>query len=118
MNRHQFSDETWSNIYAQLRLIPHTYTNNEVQIRQFVTAVHWIMRTGTPWRDLPKEFGNWNTIFKRFARWSDNGVWEQLHQAMIDEPDMEWLLLDSTVVRAHPCAAGAPQKTGVKKIKH
>jgi len=70
------------------------------------------MRTGTQWRDLPSEFGKWNTVFKRFARWSDKGVWDKLHQHFIEEPDMEWLLIDSTVVRAHPCAAGAPNKNG------
>ena len=112
MIRHQLSDRTWNRIYPKIRLIPRTYTNDEAKTRLFVTATHWIMTTGTPWRDLPAEFGNWNSIFKRFARWSDNGVWGKLHQALIEEPDMEWLLIDSTVVRAHPCAGGAPKKNG------
>jgi transposase len=70
------------------------------------------MRTGAQWRDVPDEFGKWNTIFKRFARWSDKGIWGKLHEHFIEEPDMEWLLIDSTVTRAHPCAAGAPKKNG------
>jgi len=70
------------------------------------------MRTGAQWRDLPEELGNWNAVFNRFGRWSYKGIWDKLHEHFIDEPDMEWLLLDSTVVRAHPCAAGAPKEHG------
>lgn len=70
------------------------------------------MRTGAPWRDLPTELGQWNAVFKRHGRWADKGVWQGLHTYFIDEPDMEWLLIDSTVVRAHPCAAGAPHAKG------
>ena len=70
------------------------------------------MRTGAQWRDLPSELGQSNAVFKRFARWSDQGVWTQMHEHFIEDPDREWLLIDSTVVRAHPCAAGAPQAKG------
>lgn len=62
--------------------------------------------------DLPAELGKGNSAFKRFARWSDKNVWGQLHELFIEDPDMEWFLLDSTVVRAHPCAAGARQVQG------
>lgn len=112
MIRHRLNDSTWSKIYACLKITPGIYIGNEDKSRIFVDAVHWIMRTGAQWRDLPDEFGEWNTIFKRFARWSDKEVWNNLHEHFIREPDMEWLLIDSTVTRAHPCAAGAPKKNG------
>lgn len=110
MARHRFNEQTWSKIYAELKRIPNIHVGNEKKSRNFVEGVHWILRTGAPWRDLPAEFGKWNSVFKRFGRWSDEEIWEQLHHRMIQEPDMEWLLIDSTVVRAHPSAAGAPRQ--------
>jgi transposase len=99
-------------MYSYLRLTPQIYTRNEQKTRMFVEAVYWVMRTGTPWRDLPSEFGKWNSVFNRYADWSDKGVWQKMVVHFSDDPDMEWLLLDSTIVRAHPCAAGAPKKNG------
>lgn len=112
MVRHRLADKTWKKVYPCLQMIPGIYTGDEEKTRQFVDAVHWIMCTGAPWDDLPAELGIGNTVFKRFGRWSDKNVWGQLHEQLIDDPDMEWLLLDSTVVRAHPCAAGAPKEKG------
>ena len=97
MIRHRLDDTTWQKIYLCLKATPGIYVGHEDQCRLFVDAVHWVMRTGAQWRDLPEEFGKWNTIFKRFARWSDKGIWNNLHESFIAEPDMEWLLIDSTV---------------------
>ena len=80
--------------------------------RMFVEAVLWIARAGTPWRDLPGIFGKWNSVFVRFNRWSEGGVWQRIFAALSDDPDFEYLILDSTIVRAHQHAAGA--KGGLK----
>lgn len=80
--------------------------------RLFVEAVLWIVRTGAPWRDLPEFFGAWNSALRRFSRWSAKGVWHRLFAVMADDPDFEYLILDSTIVRAHQHAAGA--KKGLK----
>ena len=66
-------------------------------------------KTGIQWRDLPDRFGKWDTAYHRFNEWCMRGVWQRVLAAVRD-PDLEWLLLDSTVVRAHPHAAGAQKK--------
>ena len=57
--------------------------------------------------DLPEVFGDWNSVFRRFSRWSQKGVWWRIFEAMADDPDFEYLIVDSTIVRAHQHAAGA-----------
>ena len=78
----------------------------------FVDAVLWLARAGAPWRDLPGEFGKWNSVFTRFRRWAKKGVWERIFNALVEDPDFEHLIIDSTIVRAHQHAAGA--KGGAK----
>ena len=80
--------------------------------RMFVEGVLWIARTGSPWRDLPPVFGAWNSVFIRFNRWSRGGVWRRIFAALSDDPDFEYAVIDSTIVRAHQHAAGA--KGGLK----
>jgi putative transposase len=75
--------------------------------RTVLNGILWKLRTGAPWRDLPEVFGHWNSVARRFSRWSAKGVWQRIFAAMADDPDFEYLILDSTIVRAHQHAAGA-----------
>lgn len=106
----QINDKQWSKIYTFLRQCPDVYAGNEADCRRFIDGVHWILRTGAQWRELPEKYGNWNSVYKRFARWGDKEIWQKMHQHFAHDPDMENLILDSTIVRAHPCAAGALKK--------
>ena len=75
--------------------------------RVFLDGVFWILRTGAPWRDLSECYGNWNSVFRRFCRWRDRGVWEKLLDSFVLEPDLEWLMIDASHIKAHHQAAGA-----------
>ena len=70
--------------------------------RLFINAVFWILRTGAPWRDLPSEYGDWKNTHRRFCRWRDKGIWEHILSRLMDMPDFEWLLIDSTCSRSIP----------------
>jgi transposase len=80
--------------------------------RLFVEAVLWRVRTGLPWRDLPDAFGRWNSVFRRFRRWAQGGVFERVFEAMRGTPDFEYALIDGTIVQVHQKATGA--KGGLK----
>ena len=75
--------------------------------RLFLEAVLWIARTGSPWRDLPPSFGNWNSVFKRFRDWVRAGVFRRMFDAVSDDPDMEYAMVDATIVRVHRHGQGA-----------
>ena len=118
MSQVELRDSQWSKIVPFLRSCPGVYVGQEAQCRGFVEAVLWQARTGAQWRLMPQEYGKWNGVYKRFERWCEKGVWERMHQHFIDDPDMEHVIIDSTVIRAHPCAAGASKKAVVKGRKH
>jgi putative transposase len=107
MDRLVLSDAQWQRISGQIIGDERSRGTSGRDNRMFVEAVLWIVRTGAPWRDLPEAFGNWNSTFRRFSRWSAKGVWNRIFAAMADDPDFEYLILDSTIVRAHQHAAGA-----------
>lgn len=107
MRRHELTDEQWEQISPYLPGKKGDPGRTGENNRQFVNAVTWLARTGAPWRDLPERFGKWNSVFQRYNRWCKRGVWKRLFEILGEEPDLEYLLLDSTIVRAHQHAAGA-----------
>ncbi len=76
--------------------------------RLFVEAVLWIARTGAPWRDLPPYYGHWHRVYVRYNRWSHKGIWEHIFKTVADDPDLEYLMVDGSIVRVHQ--HGAAQK--------
>lgn len=112
--RHEITDEAWIKIKDLLPGKRNDPGRTAADNRLFLNAVLWIARTGAPWRDLPERFGEWNSVFQRFNRWCKRGVWADVLKAW-KEPDLECLMLDSTVVRARQHAAGARRKKGGMK---
>ena len=84
--------------------------------RRFLNALLWLARSGARWRDLPEDrFGPYQTAKRRYYRWIDQGVFDRMFEAVADEPDLEWLAIDATIIRAQAQAAGGRIKRGALK---
>jgi len=106
MHSKDITENSWSKLFSILRTFPHLHLKNEELIKRFFDGVCWIWRSGTRWRNMPKEYGHWNSIYKRFCRWAKKGIWEHIFQGLIDQPDLEYVMIDATIVKAHMAAAG------------
>ena len=107
LHRHDLPDSVWEKLSPHLPGKTGDWGGVAKDNRLFVNAVLWVLRTGAPWRDLPAEYGGWSNTHRRFIRWRDKGIWENLLAQLIDEPDFEWLMLDGSHAKAHFHAAGA-----------
>lgn len=106
-NRHRIRDDQWEKIKDCLPGKKDDPGRTACDNRAFIEAVMWVAKTGAPWRDLPEELGSWNTVYQRFSRWSKKGVWQMIFNTLAVDCDTEWLMIDSSIVRAHQHAAGA-----------
>ena len=105
--RHDIGDRAWEKIRPYTIGEKGTRGGNARDTRQFINGVFWILRTGAPWRDLPETYGNWKNVHRRFCRWRDKGIWEKILEALVDDTDFEWLMIDASHVKVHPDATGA-----------
>ena len=112
MERFVLTDAQWAKMEAHCLGKPTDPGRSGSDNRRFVEAVLWIARTGSPWRDLPPCFGNWNTVFKRYRDWVKADVFARLFGACSDEPDMEYAMVDATIVKVHRHGQGS--KGGLK----
>lgn len=110
MGHTHLTDEQWKKIAQFLKSCPGIHFGVSARCRRFVEAVVWVSRSGAQWRFLPESYGKWNFVYKRYAGWCDRSVWQRMNEAFAVDADFQQLIIDSTVVRAHPCAAGAVKK--------
>jgi putative transposase len=118
--RKLITDAVWKQLAPALEVAKHSQAGApaETSEREFLEALLHLNRTGSPWRDLPAELGYWHAIYMRFRRWEARGIWPRLWKHLQAEPlaEARSLFLDSTTVRAHQHAAGAPKKTAPNRL--
>ena len=101
MNRDVLRDDQWEKIKDHLPGNAQSCGMTAKDNRLFLEAVLWIARTGSPWRDLPQRFGHWHRVYVRYNRWSKKGTWAKLAAIAAKDPDLEYLMIDGSVVRHH-----------------
>jgi len=112
LDRTCLSDEQWERVSPLLPGKIGDPGRSGADNRQFLEAILWMVRTGSPWRDLPDSYGNWNSIFQRFRRWAKKNVFDRIFQQLSGDPDFEYAMIDGTIVRVHQHGTGA--KGGLK----
>ena len=112
MDRFVLTDAQWAKMEPYCLGKPCDPGRSGENNRLFVEAVLWIARTGSPWRDLLPVFGNWSTAYTRYRDWAKADVFKKIFDAVSDDPDMEFALVDATIVKVHRHGQGA--KGGLK----
>ncbi len=105
VKRYELSDEQWQRIKGLLPGKAGDPGRTGADNRRFVNAVLWVLRSGAHWHDLPARYGKWKSVHKRFTRWARTGAWERVFDTLTAAPDNDYLMLDSSLVRAHQQAA-------------
>ncbi|EBV7133001.1 IS5-like element ISAba31 family transposase, partial [Salmonella enterica subsp. enterica serovar Braenderup] len=113
MPRTMLTDQHWQKLKVILRNLSIHHNSN---LRNFIEAILYRIRTGCPWRDIPCCFGHSNSIFKRFNRWSSSGKLLRLFKLLASCPDMEWIFIDGSHVRAHQHSAGIANQSISKSV--
>jgi transposase len=106
MNKEYINEAAWSKILNFLKSLKRIYIMSEASCKRFIEAIYWMSRTGAQWRELPRYYGLWNSVFHRFNEWSKKNIWDELLGYCAQDPDLENIMIDATIVRAHACAAG------------
>jgi transposase len=114
VKRYELSNEQWCRIEALLPGKKSDPGRTGSDNRLFVNGVLWVLRSGARWSDLPERYGRWKTIHKRFTRWAKNGVWERVFESLTGDPDNQYLMLDTTLIRAHQQAATGKGGTKIR----
>ena len=114
-SRKMISDEVWKQLEPAVKAAKHSRAGapGRMSDRDFLEALLYLNRTGCPWRDLPPSLGYWHAVYMKFRRWEARGVWKRLWNSLQSASFAQArdLFIDSTTVRAHQHAAGAPKKT-------
>ena len=103
--RYELSEAQWVRIAPLLAGKVGDAGRTAADNRQFVNGCLWVLRAGAHWKDLPERYGKWKTVHRRFSRWCHAGVWDRVFASLTAERNNQYLMIDSTIVRAHQQAA-------------
>ena len=109
--RYEVTDDEWERIKPYL---PRTREGSRgrpaADSRKMLNGISWILRSGAAWRDLPERYGPWQTVYKRFVKWQEAGIFEKIFKDLALDADMQDISIDSTCIKAHKASAGAKKQ--------
>ncbi|MGZ9724484.1 IS5 family transposase [Rhizobium miluonense] len=120
VGRYELSDAQWLKIVSLLPGKIGDPGRSGSDNRLFINGCLWVLRSGAHWRDLPERYGKWKTVHKRFSRWCHAGVWERVFDALTADRNNQYLMIDSTIIRAHQQAAsgkGGPRNQALGRSR-
>ena len=110
MARFDLSDEEWAVISD---LLPKQWRGpKRKDDRKILNGIFYILRTGAPWRDLPERYGPRTTVYNRYIRWGERGIWRGIFESLAQECEDSLIFIDASIVKAHRAAAGSKKGTG------
>lgn len=116
MKRHEISNKEWKRIKDML---PPERTGKKGRPaknnRSMLNGMLWIARTGAQWREMPECYGPWQSVYARFRKWQEMGIWEKIFHMLSSDADMENLSIDSTMIKVHQSTNGSPEKGANQK---
>ncbi|WP_341763544.1 IS5 family transposase [Candidatus Tisiphia endosymbiont of Beris chalybata] len=104
--KYYINERVWEVIITFLKQTKGIHSHDEASLRKFIEAIWFVTRSGCQWRLLPEYYGYWYSIYRRFKRWVEQGIWEALMDYVTRDADMESTIIDATIVRAHACSSG------------
>lgn len=99
-------DTDFQKILNKLLQIKGIHKRNIARLRNFFEAIYYMNRAGCSWRLLPSNYGSWRSLHRRFKLWSERNIWQKIFESVQTDPDLEYVMIDSSIIRAHACAAG------------
>lgn len=110
MDKYYIRKDAFEKLFTLLSSMENVYCKDKEKTRIFLEAVYFIMRTGAQWGSLPRHYGKYKSVHRRFISWAKRGIWEKIFSNFSQDIDSESFMIDGTVVRAHACAAGLKKK--------
>ena len=111
VRRYEVTDDEWERIKSYFpKAEERSRGRPAADSRKMLNGICWILRSGAAWRDLPERYGPWQTVYKRFVKWQEAGIFEKIFKDLALDADMQDISIDSTCIKAHKASAGAKKE--------